>query len=117
MNYLRIKKNADFQKLFNRGKRVFSPTLTLIYFPSNEPRMGVAVSKKHGKAVKRNRVKRLVREAFRQNVTLFERNYSVVILPKAAESYALKDFDKSLKICIKKVNACESASAKSSNRS
>lgn len=107
MKYLKIKKNSDFQKLFRRGKKVFSPYLTLLYYPSASLSMGVAVSKKHGKAVVRNRVKRLAREAFRLNADAFEKNYSVIIVPKASENYRFSDFDKSLKSCIKKINLCE----------
>ena len=106
MNYLRIKKNTDFQKLFKRGKRVFSPTLTLIYFASDKPRMGVAVSKKHGKAVKRNRIKRLIRESFSKNVGMVNRSYAYIILPKVAQSYSFEAFEKSMVSCFKKVNSC-----------
>lgn len=106
MNYLRIKKNTDFQKLFNRGKRVFSPCLTVLYFPSKDLRMGVAVSKKHGKATKRNRIKRLVRAAFSATSVKLEENYSFIILPKVAEKYEYKAFEKSLSSCFKKVNEC-----------
>ena len=106
MNYLRIKKNTDFQKIFNRGKRVFSPCITLLYFPSDTLSMGIAVSKKHGKANVRNRIKRLLRESFRKNCDCLEKNYSVIILPKVAESYSYSNFEKSLISCFKKVNAC-----------
>lgn len=106
MKYLRIKKNTDFQKLFNRGKRVFSPCLTLLYFPSDSLSMGIAVSKKHGKAFKRNRIKRLVRAAFSATCGKLERNYSIIILPKIAEEYSYKAFESSLLSCFKKVNLC-----------
>lgn len=107
MKYLRIKKNADFQKLFKRGKRVFSPYITLLYFPSKNLSMAVAVSKKHGKAVKRNRIKRLARAAFDKTCGILDKPYSVIILPKVAESYCFKDFEKSLTTCFKRVNSCE----------
>ena len=106
MKYLRIKKNTDFQRIFNRGKRVFSPCITLLYFPSDSLSMGIAVSKKHGKAHVRNRIKRLLREAFRNNCDVLEGKYSVIILPKVAEKYEYTDFEKSLVSCFKKVNAC-----------
>ena len=107
MNYLRIKKNTEFTKLFKRGKRVFSPTLTLIYFPSANMSMGIAVSKKHGKAVKRNRIKRLLREVFAKNTHLLSKNWSFILMPKVAESYSYAAFEKSIVSCFKKVNSCE----------
>ena len=106
MKYARIKKNADFQKLFGRGKRVFSPCLTLLYFPSNTVSMGVAVSKKHGKAVVRNRIKRLARAAFANNCDKLVKSYAIIILPRVMESYTYKEFEKSLNLCINKINLC-----------
>lgn len=105
MNYLRIKKNSEFTKLFKRGKRVFSPTLTLIYFPSSKLSMGIALSKKHGKAVKRNRIKRLIREVFSKNSHMLKKNWSVIILPKVAEEYSYAAFEKSIVSCFKKIAA------------
>lgn len=107
MKYLRIKKNEDFQKLFKRGKKVFSPYLTLMYFASDKLSMGVAVSKKHGKAVKRNRIKRLLRAAFSQNVGVLKKNYSFILIPKVSEKYTYKTFCESIEKCFKKVNEWE----------
>ncbi len=109
MKYLRIKKNADFQKLFRQGKKVFSPDITLLYFPSNAARMGVAVSKKHGKAVKRNRIKRLLRAVYSDNLPSLNGNYSVILIPKVNEEYSYKSFEKSIKLCFKKINAGKQA--------
>lgn len=106
MKYLKIKKNTDFQKIFNRGKRVFSPAVTLLYFPADKFSFGIAVSKKHGKAVKRNRIKRLLRVAFFKTCDHLEKNYSVIVLPKVAEEYTLKSFESSLLLCFRKVNEC-----------
>lgn len=68
--------------------------------------MGVAVSKKHGHAIVRNRIKRLVRAAFDNNCLTLQQSYSFIILPKIAEEYSYKAIEASLLSCFKKVNAC-----------
>ena len=107
MNYLRIKKNTDYQKLFNKGKKAFSPYISLIYLPSQKMRMGLAVSKKHGNAVKRNRIKRLLRAAFADTLHLLDKPCSVILIPKTETEYSYDGFCRSLGICFKKVNECK----------
>ncbi|MBQ9728109.1 MAG: ribonuclease P protein component [Clostridia bacterium] len=102
MKYLRLKKQADFQKLFHKGKRAFSPSLTLVYFQSEKTRMGISVGKKHGKSVVRNRLKRLIREAFRATYHEIRGTYSFVVVPKVSDSYDFHTFKRHLEWMIKK---------------
>ncbi|WP_256645951.1 ribonuclease P protein component [Thermomonas paludicola] len=64
----RVRAKADFERVFNAGKRTAEPRLALHWLADDAaPRLGLAVSRKvDSRAVGRNRIKRCLREAFRQ---------------------------------------------------
>ena len=96
--YTRIKKNNDFKKLFTRGKKFFSPALIILYMPSEKLSMGLCVSKKHGKSVQRNRIKRLLREAFRRCAAeCGGAKAAVLLIPKQAEEYSFTRFEQGIR--------------------
>lgn len=106
-NYLRIKKNNEFQRIFAKGKRGFSSRLTLLYQPSDKTRMGICVSKKHGGSVTRNRIKRLLREIFRLNGNKIKKNYAYILVPRTAEDYKYRELEKDFLFILKKHDLLE----------
>ena len=102
MQYNRLKKQTDFQKLFHKGKRAHTATLSIVYRPSEKMTMGISVGKKHGKSVQRNRIKRLLREAFRATQSEIQGTYAIVLIPKVCEEYSVKNFEKQLRWIIQK---------------
>ncbi len=65
----RLLKRSEFQEVLDRGCKVVCPSLVMVGRQTNSDatRLGMIVSKKVGGAVVRNRVKRSLRERFRQH--------------------------------------------------
>lgn len=61
-----LKRNKEFRYVYKTGKSIPSKCLVIVFRKSNSklPKIGFSVSKKIGKSVIRNRVKRRLREAF-----------------------------------------------------
>ena len=66
MRIQKLKENREFRRAYNRGK-VFVTPYAVVYITKNRTdgvRLGITVGKKIGKAVKRNRAKRVITAAF-----------------------------------------------------
>ena len=88
----RLSRSAEFDRVYREGRSHASRHLVLYAFPREEgddsdARLGVSVGRKVGGAVERNRVKRLLREAFWAiGETLPDgHDFVVVARPDAAE--------------------------------
>ena len=64
----RLRHQREFQRVFQHGAKQASPAFVLYVLPTSEShsRLGMAVSKRVGGAVVRNRIKRYIRECFRR---------------------------------------------------
>lgn len=89
----RLKKNSEFKTVFSCGESVATRGFVL-YRRNNQTgknRVGFVASKRLGNAVKRNRVKRLMREAFRLHAKNIKQGYDMVFIarqPSAGYDYA-----------------------------
>ena len=87
-----IKENKDFKRLYYRGKSVAAGCLVVYYRQNPYPfcRLGLTVSAKVGKAVVRNRVRRLIRESYRIMEDGVRKSMDIVVV--ARSSAAAADF-------------------------
>lgn len=78
----RIRRRAEFQRVYEHGVRVHGRYYTLFFLPNTLAvgRLGIAATRKLGGAVVRNRAKRLIREIFRR--TKIAAGFDLVVVPK-----------------------------------
>jgi ribonuclease P protein component len=63
---------TEIRRVFNKGRRQRYGKLTFIYLPSDEQKAGFIASRNIGRAATRNRVRRILREAYRMKKEYFE---------------------------------------------
>lgn len=82
-----LKKNRDFQRLYRNGRYAASKSLVIYMQPNylEINRIGITASKKCGKSVKRNRIRRLIRESYRMLQNNIEPGYDFVIVARKAD--------------------------------
>ena len=82
---LRLKSNKDFVSLYKRGTYIVGKNCVFYYRKNGRKfnRFGISVGKKVGCAVLRNRAKRIIRQAYRENEELFPKGYDIVVVARA----------------------------------
>lgn len=79
-----LKENKDFRRLYSRGKSYVSPALVTYVIKNHKPvtRIGITTSKKIGKAVMRNRSRRVIREAYYLLMNEVKPGYDIVFVAR-----------------------------------
>lgn len=99
----RLRRTQEYQRVFRHGKKLVSPLFVIYIYPSSESfsRLGMAVSKRVGKAVARNRIKRFIRELFRRHKKFFKPPCDVVVVARQqATSASFVDFTRQFLILL-----------------
>ena len=80
----RVRRRREFLALQRHGQRRHTPRFVVVQAPADGPisRLGVTVSSRVGNAVVRNRVKRLVREIFRERRRMLRQALDIVVIAK-----------------------------------
>ena len=96
---MRLKLRRDFKRAFG-ARCVVSDDNLVIYLSRNGldvTRLGLAVGRKLGQAVTRNRIKRLLREAFRRrNIGTATPGLDLICRPKSGQIRTLAEYEASL---------------------
>jgi len=81
----RLSRSAEFDRVYRQGRSVANRYLVLYTFPRSDgdaPRVGLSVGRRVGGAVERNRVKRLLRDAFGEDQTTGWAGFDVVVVAR-----------------------------------
>jgi ribonuclease P protein component len=120
----RLSRSAEFERVYRQGRSSANRHLVLYTFPNpstERPRLGLSVSRKVGGAVERNRVKRLLREAFAGAEESLNAGLDLVVVARPevrelAEREGLAGVDAALGELLEKSGLRSSPTAKGSPR-
>jgi len=102
---LRIRSSHDYERIYQLRQRAGDSQL-LVFAAPNEldvTRMGMSVSRRHGGAVKRMRLKRLLREAFRLTRHDLPSGLDLIVIPRQNSCAGLDDYKRSLGRLVRKL--------------
>jgi ribonuclease P protein component len=94
----RVRQSVEFQRAMGGGPRATDGRLTVWAFPNDLPhtRLGLAVGKRHGGAVRRNRIKRMIREAFRLQQQALPGGMDLICVPRQGAELSVPALEESL---------------------
>lgn len=79
-----VKEHYEFDNIINEGKSIGNKVFSIYFLKHDEeyPKFGIAVGKKIGNAVTRNKYKRIIRNIVDNNKLLFKKDYDYIIIIK-----------------------------------
>lgn len=105
----RLRRVNDFRRCYERRATASNDWL-LVYCCKNGlawSRVGISVAKKWGKAHVRNRIRRLLREAFRLSKPDIPKGYDFILIPRRIQDATLQDFQDAVrKLTVQAARRC-----------
>ena len=101
---MRIKSADEFNDIIKTGTKIYSPFFIIYYKEKklDNHRFGITQAKKFGKAYKRNRYRRILREIIRTNIKVFKNEYDyIIIIMKKCDTLNFKQIEDNLLKVIK----------------
>jgi ribonuclease P protein component len=95
---MRLRRRGDFERLLREGQRAGDDHLQVWVLPNGleHSRFGLMVGRRHGGAVRRNRIKRVLREAFRLSRAQLPRGLDIACAPRVGARIELQPVANSL---------------------
>jgi ribonuclease P protein component len=101
----RLRRPSEFRQIFRDGRSVADDVLVIygLNRSSGPGRLGLAVGRRLGSAPRRNRWKRLIREAYRRHVTQVD-GLDIVVIPRPTATPNYGDLTTRLPRLIRRLN-------------
>lgn len=102
-----LKKNYEFRRVYKKAKFRAGKYIVLYILKNNLDynRLGITASKKFGKSVKRNRVRRLIKENYRQIGKCIKMGYDLVIVARKTDGIpSYMEIKKEMNFLFRKLN-------------
>ena len=104
----RLKKNYQYNYVYKHASSVSDKYFVMLYCENkNKPtvrqtKVGFSVSKKYGKAVARNRIRRQLKAAVSTFMPSVKDGYNVIFIPRRHETYLFTDVSQSVQYLLRK---------------
>lgn len=111
-NTVTLKKNYEFLRVYKKGKFYVGRIIILYILENNQGmnRMGITASRKYGKSVKRNRLRRLIKESYSSMEDLLKVGYNFVFVARNNEiELDFFNVKKEMKFLFKKLNVLDNS--------
>lgn len=89
MKMVTLKENRNFHRVYNKGKSYVAPIIVTYVLKQRygTSRVGITTGKKIGKAVQRNRARRIIMSAYRELYPRINGSYDIVFVARGRTPY------------------------------